>query len=64
MLAPTGLASPRALIRTPLPALIRKARPLARALRTDITQTLYEQITGWQQQQVKQQNLLQLAGGA
>ena len=64
MLAPTGLASPRALIRTPLPALIRKARPLARTLRTDITQTLYEQITGWQQQQVKQQNLLQLAGGA
>ena len=29
----------------------------------DITQTLYEQITGWQNQQVKQQNLLQLAGG-
>ena len=28
-----------------------------RLLITDITQTLYEQITGWQQQQVKQQNL-------
>ena len=34
-----------------------------RLLITDITQTLYEQVTGWQQQQVKQQNLLQLAGG-
>ena len=31
-----------------------------RLLITDITQTLYEQITGWQQQQVKQNNLLQL----
>jgi hypothetical protein len=35
-----------------------------RLLITDITQTLYEQITGWQQQQVKQPQLLQLGGGA
>ena len=34
-----------------------------RLLITDITQTLYEQITGWQQQQVQQKNLLQIAGG-
>ena len=36
-----------------------------RLLITDITQTLYEQITGWQQQQVKQgdKTLLQLGGG-
>ena len=33
-----------------------------RLLITDITQTLYEQITGWQQETVKQPNLLQLAG--
>ena len=33
-----------------------------RLLITDITQTLYEQITGWQQQQVKQPQLLQLGG--
>ena len=34
-----------------------------RLLITDITQTLYEQITGWQNQQVQQKNLLQLGGG-
>jgi len=36
-----------------------------RLLITDITQTLYEQITGWQQSSVKQgdKTLLQLAGG-
>ena len=36
-----------------------------RLLITDITQTLYEQITGWQQQTVKQNSpqLLQLGGG-
>jgi hypothetical protein len=34
-----------------------------RLLITDITQTLYEQITGWQQTQVKQNSVLQLAGG-
>ena len=35
-----------------------------RLLITDITQTLYEQITGWQQQTVKQNSpqLLQLSG--
>ena len=31
-----------------------------RLLITDITQTLYEQITGWQQQQVQQKSLLQI----
>ena len=35
-----------------------------RLLITDITQTLYEQITGWSQQQVKQPALLQLGGGS
>ena len=37
-----------------------------RLLITDITQTLYEQITGWQAQRVKKDSpqLLQLAGGA
>jgi len=34
-----------------------------RLLVTDITQTLYEQITGWQQQQVKTPSLLQLPSG-
>ena len=34
-----------------------------RLLITDITQTLYEQITGWQQTNVAKNNVLQLAGG-
>ena len=37
-----------------------------RLLITDISQTLYEQVTGWQQTSVKQGSpqLLQLGGGA
>ena len=31
-----------------------------RLLITDIVQTLYEQVTGWQQQEVSTQNLLQI----
>ena len=34
-----------------------------RLLVTDITQTLYEQITGWQQQKVETPSLLQLPSG-
>ena len=35
-----------------------------RLLITDITQTLYEQITGWQQQNVQKNNVLALGQGA
>jgi len=34
-----------------------------RLLITDITQTLYEQVTGWQEQKVAAPQLLQLGGG-
>lgn len=35
-----------------------------RLLISDITQTLYEQVTGWQEQKVATPQLLQLSSGA